>query len=401
MRKHIRDNAYTAAKLFLALYICFSIISYVYTLYNDTYNGDYLGVRPVLSEQQLFFNLIYTIIPYFVLFFIYKQYKNKPSKGHLAIPIKGLGVFVFSIVILNIIVTLLFGVGKAGQEVYQAPTVIKLFIQILLRFSASFGAFLYIIVSDKKGGFHGLLIILLIILSLLRFSLGILPTLATFALLKYYDELFRFIKKWAILVIIMLMLFPVIVQYLYTYRDAIRVGDKVTNVEKTVVTKIIFGKLIGRLSAFSNTAIIMERERTMNRFISEFSIFEYYKDAFRAIHSGFESKNEVSYKNILQRSQGLILSNSSFMLGTNGVLTISLYQSILVFILNMALMVILCSLTFKIGTILKYDKIPEYLFLRLLMPVMGGMGNEYMASLIGTLLFIIIILFLALFKKYS
>jgi hypothetical protein len=391
-----------SAIIILSLYIIFAIISYLYVILTGTYNGDYLFTEPKLSDCELFLNLLYTIAPFVVLFFIYKHYKKTNNKENVKVPEETLLVFIIFIIIFEIYVTVSFGVGKMGFEKYQAPGWIKILIQIAIRFDYKFGVFLYLIISNNKNKFIIFLLFLLILfVSLLKASLGAFMQIGVFIILQYGSALLHFIKKYFIIVLLLLFIFPLIVQKLYMVRSILREVKNVTEIVEP--STIIFGQLIGRLSSYSNSAMIMERARIMTTITRGFSIFQYPKESLVAFYGGFLTQKRYStYIRILLDSQGNF-TRSQFMIGTQGVLLLGLYQSLLVFFINIITLFIIINMTFKLASLLKYNNLNEFIFFCLCQSIMTGSAGNNMRDFVNLLVYIslfLVINFLQLNVKF-
>lgn len=401
-----KDTAYKAAKVIMLFYILFAVISYYWVLSTGTYNGDYLGLKPEISQAQLFINLFITIFPFFVLFYIYIHYKKINRKYQITVPIRAFGIFIVFLVIFNLCITIFFGVGRMGREVYSAPTVIKPFIQILTRFSPDIGVYIYVL-NTKKSKLHYLLYLMLIILSLVKFSLGIFVSIGLFFILRYYDDVIMFLKKKFILIIIFLIFFPTVVVSLYSYRNGLRAGDKpafkltLENGEIDV-KRIIIGRLVGRLSSYSNSAWIIENKNKVAKFAFEMPIYLYPKESLNAFFTTVDRKH-ISYTNIMLVSRGeSYKTNNSFMIGTQGAMLIGLYQNLLVFIINLATILLIVFLTFTIGSYMRCNRLKELLFMGFCGCIISGGNYEYMNNLLYTMmyigLFLIINFFIATVK---
>jgi hypothetical protein len=301
--------------------------------------------------------------------------------------------------VLNILVTVIYGVGKMGREIYEAPKGIKLFIQILLRFNPSFGVFLYSIMTCKGNKFKILLFMLLIIMSLLKGSLGVFPSIGIFMIIQYYDKIKLFIRKYLLIMVVIIVMFPTIIRSLYTFREYLRSGKRTESYSKIEAGKIVTGVLIGRLSSFSNSAIIMERKTTMIRLMQDFSSMQYIKESLTSIYGGFIDNKKIAYTNIMLESQGVHTRISSFMLGTQGVLLLSLYQSMAMFLINLGVKLSFIILTFNLTMMINNEKIKVLLFSSFCSTVLSGVGREYMSCLITVIIYLGLFLFVNMIEK--
>jgi hypothetical protein len=207
-----------AARGLYFFFLFTSVSSFLYALIRGKLNGDFLGVEVTISVWLLLINLVFTLLPFYILWKFYCYFKNKQKLFDNAFHLKNFSIFLFTIIFLNIIVTLLYGVGIMAAPNYEAPGYIKPFIQILNRFSYTYGSFIYIIAVPKKNKTQIALVILLIFLSYLRAGLGIFLYLAMLFYLKYFNEVFKIFKKHLLVVILILFTTPFIVTFLLTSR---------------------------------------------------------------------------------------------------------------------------------------------------------------------------------------
>lgn len=127
---------------------CFA--SFFYALFTGRLNGDFLGVAVRIPTFVLFINLVLTILPFYITWRIYKSMKSNPLKKGINIPMSFFGYFLVFVMIWNVIVTVIFGVGVMAAPPYSAPAMIKPLIQIMNRFNYAYGVFLYFLAAPKK-----------------------------------------------------------------------------------------------------------------------------------------------------------------------------------------------------------------------------------------------------------
>ncbi|MDR0604343.1 MAG: oligosaccharide repeat unit polymerase, partial [Bacteroidales bacterium] len=273
--------------IILIIFVLFSAISYFYVVITGEYNGDFMNFKSKLPEIKLFCNFLNSITPFIILFCLYSYYNNHSLKYRIVVDVYTLGIFVLFLVIFQIIVTALFGVGRAGKEIYEAPTGITIFIKIFNRFDPSFGFILYLVLSKKQKAFQLVLLFLMFTLSILRLNFGFLAFYGLFSLIYFNTKIFIFIKKHFLFFVLMIILFPTIVGIMYNIRQGLRSSTKISNVvniKEINATGIIFGRLIGRLSSYSNSAVIMERKNTITRLSMDFTPVQYLKEALIPIY---------------------------------------------------------------------------------------------------------------------
>jgi hypothetical protein len=397
MKKHIYNNSSSdgTAKIVLIIFVAFSVISYLYTLFTGTYNGDFLLNKSLLSNAELFVNLIYTITPFFILFLIYKHYKNKISEYYIHVPKTTFGIFLAFLILFELFVTIVYGVGFLGRQTFRTPPgALKLLIQIFNRFNYQMGAYIYIIINNKRRSRYNIFLILLVVtVSILRASLGVLAFMSFFIILEYKDTLARIFRQYIFLILIVILIAPQIVGRLYGLRDILRNVRTISSI--ITPTDIIFGKLIGRLSSFSNSAYILESKRKMTAITDNFSLFQYPLETLDAFYNTQKEENE-SYQHIMLDSLGRYYSVAKFsiMTSTQGVMILGLYQSFLVFLINVMTLFLIINLAFKLVTMLRNEKLKDLIFIYFCSWIVSGSAlgcmNILAYLMMYTMLFLII-----------
>jgi len=386
----IKDNSgYKAARFCLILFSFFTICSFLYALITQRYNGDFMGTHVDLPLWTLVLNLVLTLAPYFFTWILYKKFKKSEVTRAITIPIQFFGVFLIFIIIWNILVTLAFGVGVLGAPLYEAPIFIKPFIQILNRFHYVYGGMLYILVSGKRNRTQFLIVFLLIILAYLRAGLGIFLYFGLTFSIKYFDEMWKVIKEKLLVAVIVLFTFPILVGLLYDLRSALRNSDE----QATSLTSkdLIFGKLIGRLSSFSNSAMILQEAPYF--FYNAQSLSPYYFQQ-QAI-GGMISVNlmpKLYPENLLINVFGGDSEYVSYMVGTQGGWYIAAMKSLNVLMLNLFTVLVCVLLTFYFFRFMRFENANEYAFMLVLYPLTSGVANEYSQLVLSTLIYIVLFL---------
>ena len=397
------SNTHKHAKWILYLFILFNVISYLYVVFTGKYNGDYLGTIPRSSQQILFIYLIYTILPYIALYLIYGHYVKMTKNNKISIPYKSFGWFLLLVILFQLITTEIYGVGKLGEEYYEAPAVVKLLIQIFNRFNAILGVSIYSVVAPKKKKFNYLLWILVFILSFERASFMVFAITGLMFILLYFGSIWGFIKKHLILSIVLIFISPIAVTTLYNVRNQIRTDSNKIELEidqdqRNTFSKVIFGRLIGRLSSYSNSAIIHEQKVKIKELARYFSIWRYPTEAVSAVYGKVINPDEIAYRNLQYESFGNHSRTYSAMNGTLGALLIGYYKSPLVFYINLFTILLIVVLTFELFALFHNRKLFDMIFLFFSFNVLSGNAEEYMVTLMVTLLYVVIFLCLNLIE---
>jgi hypothetical protein len=388
------SDRYTTARIIISLFISFVVISYLFVRITGMYNGDLLLTTYSLTTSGLTLNLFYTIIPFLILYFIYKYCTRIKSKTKILIPIKSFGAFLFFLLVFQIMVSAIYGVGRMGQEAYQAPSGIKLLIQISNRFNSRVGVFIYIIINiNKKDKLQYVLLLLLIVQSFIYLSLGVFNLIGFMFIVKYGNKIFQFIKKWSVLFIIVVLLSPTIMLNLYTFRNEARAGkDLESDPRRTQAGIVIFGRLIGRLSSYSASAVIMEKENKMIKLTKDnFTLLEYPKQALGVFIKNIFPPKHLSYGHVLY---GEYNPRSATIVGAQGALMLGYYHSFSGLVVNSITLLIVIFISFRLASLFHYGKIYECVLVFLCLGIMSGAVHEIMFFFQNILVFLLLFLLL-------
>lgn len=369
-------------KFIFNFYIGCTIISYLYCVLTSTFNGDFMNEDILLNQFLLFINLIFNLCPFYFIYYLYKKKKNHISKGKkLQLPIKTIEKFTIFLYVIYLLLTIRYDVGKAGGEIYSAPPVITLIIQIVNRLSPkSWITFTFFLTKDKRIAL--ILSLLMILNALVTGFFGTLLYLLFLIIIKYNNFWVRFYKRHKLLIGCLIFLFSLSLGPLYDIRDQIR-G---TYEQREYSGLSIFaGKFIGRMSSYSDGGMIIQRAPILISEMQQLSDIFFIKNMLSILHSSFKDIN--SPEKILSGS--LPEHNISFMCGTAGILYISLYKSLLSFFINLCVIILIDFLVYNLAGKMKFPLCYEFAFMSIINPTMSGVGYEYLSPLWG--LFIIYI----------
>lgn len=368
-------------------FVIAAVLSFLYATVKNRLNGDFLGVEVTLPFWLLLLNLIFSILPFFFTWRVYLYFNKRAVRRRITIPITFFGYFLVGLIIWNAIVTIIFGVGIMGATPYEAPPIFKPIIQIMNRFNAYYGVFLYFLVVPKKNKTQFILVIMALVLAYLRAGLGLFLYLAMFGYLKYFIEISSFIKKQKMVVITLLCLFPILFTGLYELRNTLRNQES-----KEAITDPILGVLVGRLSSFSDSAFILQEAPYFFLGAKNLDSFYFQKQALGGVISQDfmpEIRPEIMlFKFYYEDSE----DNVAYMAGTQGNLYLSLFHSGFTFFLNLTTIILFIYITFYVFRLLRFNYSNEMAFILLLYVLMSGVSNEY-AFLIFSI-FIYLFLFL-------
>lgn len=376
------------------LYSAFSLVSFLYAVFYQQYNGDFIDLDVELPIYILLLNLFFTVLPFYIIYVIYKKRTKQCFRKVLKVPVRIVNSYFYFLITWDICITVLYGVGKMEGELYSAPSIITFLIQIFNRFNVSLVGIVCIFLN-KDHHKSMLIAFLLIILSLLRNSLGLfIPVLIA---LFISNSLFvSFVKRYKMLLVICLLCTPFIVRTLYSIRDYQR-GREDDLYSDMGTERLLAGKLSGRLSSFSNSAIIMQN---LGYFYIEgqgLSPF-YYVQGCLYNTFGKRFKADVYPEQILvdfaddNHKDGI-----SYMAGLQGNLLFALFKSPIVFIANILIWLLLIYIVFFFSRMLPCTNSNALAFLLLMSPTVGGVSNEYMSLING---FFFLFLFLILYQNF-
>ena len=368
-------NAYKAIRFIFFINIFYVTVSYIYALTTQEYNGDFLNVPVRLNTTILSIIYVVCLIPYWIQWKIYKYFKNKKNTlKKVYVNTKLVEPFVILLLLAHIFIIIVFGVNRVGAPPYQAPAFIKLLIQILLRFDAIlWGSFLILFLPQKKLKTTLLISFLLILIGILKGSLGIVNTIFLLFFIKYHKDIVCFIKKKISIVIIIAFLFPTLVEFAYTQRNLIR--NIQYEEEKLEPGRLITGKLVGRLSSFSNAAFLIDDAPKYILMAQGFDNYFYQKGMLISIDAATYGKGNYSPEKYLKPNTP---DGISFMLGTTGILIFSLYKSSSTLIINIISIIIISLLIFEILRRVKFDYNIELSYILLLYPTL----SEYQVNIL-------------------
>lgn len=382
------------AKHILNFFLFCLFVSFGYVVVSGKYNGDFLGMPVTLDIRLLILNLILSALPFLLVFKLYKYFKKSPLKRHVTIPIKFFGYFLFILLLWNITMTIFFGVGIMTAPPYEAPPFIKIIIQLANRLNYSYGFFLYVLATSKKNKTQYILLVLILILSFLRAGLGILFYLGMIFYLKYNDEILFYIKRHKIVIAILVINFPILVGLLFQLRSSLRHQEH----EEMSFINLITGKLIGRISSFSDSAIILQEAAYFYLGSQSLDNFYFQKQAIGGIFSQNFMPSTVPEK-MLVHLYSPEAENVSYMTGTNGNLYISLMKSPFILIVNIGTIIIMILLTFYFCRILRFPYSNEFAFILLCYVLMSGVSNEYAFLFFSIMVYVFIFSVVNLFKR--
>ncbi len=371
-----------SASFFYKFFLTVTVLSFIYSLFGE-YNGDYLGVPVTLNFTLLFINLILAILPYFLFWRLYLNQKKNAKATVKYVSRNLIFCLILILFIYNLFAIIIYGVGVAEAPVYTAPFYIKPLIQILNRISFGYFIFYFILINDSFI-LNFISVLMLITLNYLSHGLGSIFFLGFIYIIKYQDRLVYIIKKNYIILIFLLLTTPFLLTVLFSVRDQLRGNES----KELTLNEFFFGRFVGRLSSFSNSAIILQ-EPGYFLLVSntELDRFYYQIQIFKGLFGGDyrEKKPELYMKGVYDT---VVDPNSAFMTSTQGNAMISFLRSPLNMLLNLFTLFIMVYLIFRLSFFLNFKNCHEYAFLLAIYPITSGVPTEFI-TIITTFVFII------------
>ncbi len=389
--KLIIDNTQKGKSL-VYIFILSAIISFFYAIFTQSYNGDFLGIEVKITTIELIFNLFTSIIPFVLLFLVYLRFsKTNRFRKKIQIPMNFFFKFLVLIMFWNIIVTILYGVGIMGADAYTAPEGIKLIIQIMNRFNYLYGAFVFILCTNKGDKRDLMILLLLLVLAYFRAGLGSFMYIGMIMFIKYNFEVRNLYYRNKIKFIVCIISFPLLVSTLYSIRNNLR--DKEED-----YTNPVTGKFFGRMSSFSDSAMILQESAYFSDSVKDLDFFYFQKQALGVFSVELIPKVRPEIM-VFKLYYGDLEDNVAYMAGTQGNLYISYLKSPILLIINMFSFYAYIIIIFKLFQRLKFEYNMELALILTLYVVMSGVSNEFAFIILSILVYIILFYFVNTFTR--
>ncbi|MBT2869259.1 oligosaccharide repeat unit polymerase [Chromobacterium violaceum] len=369
----------------LLIFISAAIICWLYTVFTDKYNGDFVGVKQELGVVVLTISMIGTVLPYIFLFCTYSFFSKRPSLKATTVKNSTITNLHFFAMAWFIFITIKFGAGIMGQPLYEPPPIIGPLIQCLNRINPFYVGVLFILCYKGPRLIFTTGIVLLICLGVLRGGLGVFLYVGTSLAIRYYLPLLNFLKKNKISCLFIAMVIPFVVSILFSYRDEFRGTVSVDSAEYSVFEMLII-RFIGRLSSFSDSAMVLQSLDYFSGAVKDLDHLYYLKQAFGGIF-GVAFIPDVIPERLLVNIFGGDFFDVSYMTGVSGNFLIAWQIDPFIACFNLLLTMFMCLLTFLCARLFRFEYPNEYAFLLLLYPITSGVGNEF-SSIIIALIFI-------------
>jgi hypothetical protein len=383
-------------KWVVGIFMGASSISYAYAFFMNKYNGDFAQHDVEIISYLLLINFLVNISPIYFAWRLYLKFK----RYELAPLFMGWTNLLFCltllIIIFNLFITFAFGYAIAGAEKYSAPLGLNYFIMVLSRFNVFMAS--AIIILNKPKYFYGdiLLSLLLVALAFSRAAFGVFFGLPLIFLIKYHREVMKYYKSNKVMFVLGLCLIVVMIGPIYEIRDSLRGFGT----ESKSIFEVFLIKLSGRLSSFSNSAIIIQNYPYFSLSLSGLDDYFMQRQILGGLISGSfipQDYPELILFNLFNADDNV---NAAFMTGVAGILYLSLTKGLGILILNLVTYLAGFYTIFFLASRIKSNYILELTLLSVLGLAMSGNASEVGTTVINYVVMLLTVSFFLLIRKY-
>lgn len=380
-----------AARLCLRFYLAALSVTVIYIVFKGELNGDFYGVPLSLEAGQFVFVTLISIAPYIVGYQMYRRFTRTAPPPTVRVGNALLGTTFFAVTIWFIALAIKYDVGVLGQEIYDAPALIKPFIQVSNRINPFYLGVFFIVGYRGAKTTIAFGILLMIALGILRAGLGVFMYVLLALAIRNHESFRGIVRRHFLKLLTVLLLLPLAASYLYAVRSQLRDSQDVS--AELSAVEIVTARLAGRLSSMSNTVFIFQESKQFRSDVKTLSPLYYQRQTLAPLF-GVGIVPEDIPERLLINVNGGSLFDVSFMTGVAGNLTMAWFIHPLVALMNAATMVLMIWLSFFFANKLDLPYRNEVCFMLLLYPLTSGVGNEF--SFIAVSMVALIILFKAL-----
>lgn len=328
------------ARKVVAIYIFAAIVSFIYIIYYQYYNGDFIKKDVSISTIELTVISIFTVLPILYVYWLFTRF----CRNDLKYSVYSLTIIrnISWIIILLHICLRITGYGTMGSDsVSMSTNPISIIKAVLFKIPVLPWIVIYVLGSNYRKGIL-ITIVLFCIFSICHKSLGGIFTSALLLIYRY-PNITHFFKRHILLTAILILLAPSIITASYKIRDTLRSG---TGMAETTSVDFIAGKLCGRLCSLSNNAYIYQNFLSILAVNNEIPPAFYYYDPLHyfGIRPEFKSTGSFVEKEIKHGKD----ENYSTMAGIGGVMVISAVKGPMVFCINLLFVLLAPYLLFSL-----------------------------------------------------
>lgn len=382
------DDGVRAARSCVLLFMLAVVVSFGYILSTGTYNGDFYGVPEQLGLVGQVGMLILGSMPYAIGWWMYRYFKARPTHGSVAVPDHRVTVTFFILAVWFMVLAYKYEVGVLGKPLYEAPAIITPFIQLTNRINPFYLGVLFILVHRGSRKVLLLGIACLIALGILRAGLGVLLYILLALLVRHYRKIVNYLTRNRVTIVIVLLVLPVTVAELYSLRNTLRAHDESVELVMSA-SEVITAKLMGRLSSLSNSNMVLQESSYFSKEVAKLDPLYFQRQALGGVF-GVSFIPANTPERMLINVNGDDLVDMSFMVGVPGNLFFALLISPILFLLNLATLLLMCAATFYFSRKLRFPLSNEFALLLLLYPLTSGVSNEFSSLAIALLSFCVL-----------
>lgn len=366
-----------------------AVISFLYCILLDQYNGDFYPRYIYAPVYMLLPVLVVTVLPYFIAWNMSSFVEKLPSIP----PVRTTTTVLLTVMALvfawNIFATLMYGVAVADAEVYSATGIVGILIQLGNRVNPTYIGAFFILAAPKKWRFDILAAALMIGTGLLRAGLGGFVYVFVALSIKYRNEILLFASRHKTISVLIIAALPIAISMLYNVRAELR-GDEIQDLS---VVELLFGRFFGRLTSFSNILYIVQESSIFQWASQTMSPLYYVKQAAAAV-LGSSVAPVVTPERLLIEGGGYYDGNSTYMAGIAGNLLMAWFISPWVAALNLALMLGTTFVVLFVSRAFANGEASAFGIGMLLYPLTSGVADEFAYLLLNTvILFAIVVVF--------
>ena len=397
-------NKSTNLNLLYRAIILFQILSLIYSFTTGFLSGDYISYE-FKNNLNLILGFLFCSLPFYLIK-IHLSKKNVLDNNVLSLnEIYSFKYVVAILLIVNILFSFFFNVGKSASDIYDAPILLKPFIVVVNRININIVTGFLLLSSSVTKKFKFFILIGIITLALSRASISIFLYLFLLFLIKSGNPHKKTnIFLYTIIITCSVLLILWVGPALYQFRDSYRSGNAEINyteiLESTNYFDFIFGKIIGRISNISSFVFFIENLNLMKATAYKLDYFSYFIEYFKPIWGSFIDYKFNSYTyyftNLFDNYAGY---DYGIMYGIPAVLILS-YLSLpvlpfLIILLIISTVILIVLLSKKLfGNIYR-----EFVFILLFFPITSGVAPEFFQILLDLFILYILKIFLLSHKS--
>lgn len=387
----IFDDSEPQKKAVLAfhLFVWAAVVSFLYCLITDQYNGDFYPRYVYVPVYVLVLVLVLTVIPYAFLWRLTSIVDRMPALPKVRTSNALLVALLLVVFGWNIFATVAYGVAVMDSEVYSASGFIALVIQVGNRIDPFYVGAFFILATPKKWRFDVLAAVLMIGTGLLRAGLGAFIYVFIAVSIKYKDEIISVIKTRKVLSACVIVAVPLVISLLYGIRAEIR-GDQMQNLS---TTELLLGRFVGRLTSFPNVVYIVQESAIFQWVSHSLSSFYFIKQGAVSV-LGSSVAPAVTPERLLIEGGGYYDGNSTYMAGLSGNLMMAWFLSPWVAAMNVSVVLGTTFLVLFMSRAFANGQAQAFGVGMLLYPLTSGVAHEFAYLLVNTaFLFFFVLIF--------